>query len=102
MAKVTWTFQALQDLDEIAEYHAQYSEKYASLLIDSFFEQTERLEQFPYSGRIVQEANISSIREVVTGKYRIIYSVPNSDEVNILTVRSSSLPLEDISSGEDA
>ncbi len=49
MAKVTWTFQALEDIRDIAEYHAQNSEKYASFLVTQFFEKTEQLESFPKS-----------------------------------------------------
>ena len=96
MAKVNWTFQALEDLDEIAEYRAKYSEKYASFLIDAIFEQTQALEAFPYSGRVVPEINISSIRELIVQKYRIVYSVPDRSQVNILTVRTSSFPLGEI------
>ena len=76
MAKVTWTFQALEDLEEIAEYQARYSEKYAALLIDTIFENTENLERFPFSGRMVPELNLAAIRELILRKYRIIYSVP--------------------------
>ncbi len=65
MAKVNWTFQALEDLDEIAEYRAKYSEKYASFLIDAIFEQTQSLEAFPYSGRVVPELKLPSIRELI-------------------------------------
>lgn len=49
MAKVTWTFQALEGLNEIAEYQAKYAEKYASFFIDAIFDNTQYLETFPYS-----------------------------------------------------
>lgn len=93
MAKVTWTFQALEDLDEIAEYQAKYSEKYASFLIDAIFENTKQLETFPYSGRVVPELKLPSIRELIVRKYRVVYSVPDKSQVHILTVRPSSIPL---------
>ena len=96
MAKVTWTFQALEDLDAIAEYRSKYSEKYASFLIDAIFEQTQILEAFPYSGRVVRELNLPSIRELVIQKYRVVYSVPDKSQVHILTVRPSSFPLGEV------
>ncbi len=34
MVKVNWTFKALEGMDDIAEYIAQYSPKYASQIID--------------------------------------------------------------------
>lgn len=92
MAKVTWTFQSLEDMADIANYHEQNSEQYASFLIDSFFAAEDQLANFPKSGRIVPETNIPSIRELIVNKYRIIYSIPSPDEVNVLAVKHSSIP----------
>lgn len=96
MAKVNWTFQALEDMAEIAEYHDSISETYSSFLVDEFFSVEKQLSSFPYSGRIVPESNISSIREIIAHKYRLIYSVPSPDKVDILAVRHSSKPLGEI------
>lgn len=95
MAQVNWTFQALEDLEEIANYHAGTSTKYANYLIDKIFQQAELLETFPRSGRIVPETNLESIRELIVSKYRIIYSLPSADELHILTVHPSAIPLSD-------
>ncbi|MBK8042865.1 MAG: type II toxin-antitoxin system RelE/ParE family toxin [Haliscomenobacter sp.] len=92
MAKVNWTFQALEDLDEIAGYQAQFSEKFAGFLVDEILENVEQLALFPFLGRKVPEVNIPSIREMIIRKYRVIYSVPDSSQVFILTIRSTSLP----------
>lgn len=96
MAQVTWTFQALEDMAEIAEYHDSISETYSSFLVEEFFAREKQLSQFPYSGRVVPESNITSIRELIVHKYRIIYSVPSSDKVDILAIRHSAKPLEEI------
>ena len=93
MASVTWTFQALSDMADIAEYHAVKSEKYASFLTTLFFERGEQLEHFPYLGRVLPESNLKSIREIIVENYRVIYSIPSSDKVNILAIRHSSIPL---------
>ena len=95
MAKVTWTFQALEQLDEVGEFHAKTSPKYARYLIDAILRKTETLENFPRMGRVVPETNMESIRELIVNKYRIIYSLPNMDEVFVLTVHPSSIPLAD-------
>jgi toxin ParE1/3/4 len=55
MAKVIWTFQALEDLADINHYLSQNSEKYADFIVTSILATTEQLEQFPNSGRIVPE-----------------------------------------------
>lgn len=96
MAKVTWTFQALEDLADIGEYHSQHSEKYASYLLDLILESGNQLEQFPRMGRIVPESNIPSVRERIVKNYRIIYSLPDVDTVDNLTVRHTSRPLGDL------
>ena len=95
MAKLNWTFQALEDLDEIGEYIAAYSQQNANELIETIFLKSQLLENFPNIGRRVPEVNISHLRELIVKKYRIIYSTPDIDTVNILTVRHSSQPLPD-------
>lgn len=88
MASVTWTKQALFDVDNIAEYIAQDSKYYAKIFVEKIFTSITRLEVFPESGRVVPELNNLSIREIILGNYRIIYRV-NSEFVEILTVYHS-------------
>ena len=93
MAKLNWTFQAQEDIADIAEYHSQTSEKYASFLVNRFLESAEQIKNFPFSGRVLQESNIKSIRELIVENYRMIYAVPSSDKIDILAIRHSSRPL---------
>lgn len=94
MAKVNWTFQAMEDLTEIDLYLNQKSHKYAEFVIDEILKVAELLQQFPSSGRVVPESNISSIREIIIHRYRVIYHVNGStDLVSILSVRHSAKPL---------
>jgi addiction module RelE/StbE family toxin len=95
MAKVNWTFQALEDLEVIYEFVETYSPNYATFLIDHIFEKCFLLENFPRMGRVVPEVNIPSIRELIIKGYRVIYSVPNSGTVDVLAVRHSSVPLSE-------
>ncbi len=95
MAQVEWTFQALEDMADIAEFHGQTSERYSSYLIEEFFALEDQLSNFPFSGRVVPESNLPAIREVIVHKYRLIYSVPSSDKVHVLSVRHSSRPLSE-------
>ena len=98
MAKVNWTFQALEDLSDIAELLAQNSSSYASHLVKLILEKTDLLQSFPELGRVAPELKIKSIRELVIKMYRIIYMLSSDKEVNILAVRHSSKPLGDIPS----
>ncbi|MEM8526060.1 MAG: type II toxin-antitoxin system RelE/ParE family toxin [Bacteroidota bacterium] len=90
MAKLDWTFQALEDLDEIGEY---LSEQSAQELIETIFLKVELLENFPRMGRKVPELNLPHLRELIIKKYRVIYALPDIDTIHILTVRHSSRKL---------
>lgn len=73
MAEVIWTEPALQELDAIAEYIALDNPAAASHLVQEVFVKTERLEDFPQSGRIPPELPGSVYREVVVPPCRIFY-----------------------------
>ena len=61
MVKIVWTDQAIQDLDDIGEFIAKDSERYAREVIQSLFESTDLIELHPKAGRIVPDYNIGSI-----------------------------------------
>lgn len=73
MAEVIWTEPALQELDAIAEYIALDNPAAASRLVEEVLAGTERLEDFPRSGRIPPELPNSIYREVVVPPCRIFY-----------------------------
>ncbi|PWV74877.1 type II toxin-antitoxin system RelE/ParE family toxin [Halomonas sp. A11-A] len=81
MAEVTWTEPALQELDAIAEYIALDNPAAARQLVEEVFNKTERLEEFPQSGRIPPELPNSIYREVVVPPCRIFY---REDERRVL------------------
>jgi len=53
MVEVNWTDQALQDIDNIAEFISKDSIKYASIQSKLFFDKVEILTSLPEAGRIV-------------------------------------------------
>ena len=85
MVEVRWTPQAADDLEVIADFISVDSSNYASLFVIDVLDATQRLENFPRSGRIVPESNDPIIREIILGNYRIVYLV-KPDLVEILTV----------------
>ena len=85
MADVIWAPSALDDIDSIAEYIAGDSAEVASLFVHRLMEATDRLQEFPLSGRIIPEINDPDCREVIYGAYRIMYRV-EADEVWITGV----------------
>lgn len=46
MAQVTWTFQVLENMADIAEFHALTSERYATFLVEEFFALENQLSNF--------------------------------------------------------
>jgi toxin ParE1/3/4 len=93
MAKVTWTEQALEDLEAVCLFIARDAPRYAELFADQVFKVTDRLEDFPLSGRVVPEIGREDIREIILGNYRIIYRVL-PEEVEILTVHHGARELD--------
>ncbi|MCL6446807.1 MAG: type II toxin-antitoxin system RelE/ParE family toxin [Armatimonadetes bacterium] len=93
MAQITWTKQALDDLDTICLYIANDSPRFAELFAFKVFQAVERLADFPFSGRVVPEIEQENIREIVMGNYRIIYRA-SYEEVEVLTVYHSARLLD--------
>ena len=85
MAEVRWTPQASDDLEAITNFIASDSPNYASLFAIDVLASVERLETFPFSGRMVPELNDPAVREIILGNYRIAYRV-RRDFVELLTV----------------
>jgi plasmid stabilization system protein ParE len=83
--RIVWTLQAIEDVEGIRDFVARDSPHYASLLAQRLVGAVEHLSRFPESGRIVPELGVPSIREVIRGDYRIVYSL-RSEQVEILTV----------------
>jgi len=81
MAEVIWTEPALQELNAIAEYIALDNPAAARRLVKALFDKTDRLKDFPQSGRIPPELPDSVYREVVAPPCRIFYRV---DETRVL------------------
>nr|WP_090448085.1 type II toxin-antitoxin system RelE/ParE family toxin [Pseudomonas benzenivorans] len=85
MAEVIWTEPALQQLDAIAEYIALDNPLAASNLVAEVFAKTQRLEDFPKSGRTPAELPNSVYREVVVSPCRVFYR-EDGNQVLILYV----------------
>jgi len=73
MGKVIWSPAALEDVDSIAEYIARDSTDQSSLFVIRLIGATNRLQDFPNSGRIIPEIGNPGCREIIYGSYRIMY-----------------------------
>jgi len=93
VAEVTWTPQALDDLEAICLFIARDAPQIAELFAERVFRTSDRLREFPRSGRVVQEIGRDNIREVIIQNYRVIYRLL-PEKVEILTVHHGARLLE--------
>ena len=83
--KLTWSEEALEDIDSIAAYIEKDSPVYAKAVVSKLFEKVEILTNFPELGRVVPEINNENIRELFIYSYRLVYKT-TSDAIMIIAV----------------
>ncbi len=82
---ILWTEPSLNDLKAIREYIAKDSETYAAGFVESLLSAVERRREFPRLGRVVPEARVPDLRELIFRGYRIIDRVGQA-AIEILAV----------------
>jgi len=93
VVKVSWTEQAINDLDAICLFIARDSKYFANIFANEVFSKIEDIKIFLLSGRIVPEVNRKEIREIIYGNYRIIYRIL-PDEIELLTIHHCAMLLD--------
>ena len=94
MTKITWSNRALNDLHAIREYYLPNAPTFAERITDEIFGKIDLLENHPLAGRIVPEFQENRLRELITGRYRIIYELMEGNRVDITTIHPSAIPLQ--------
>lgn len=85
MIELIWSPRSVADLREIRAYIEADAPAWADLTVRRLVAAVERLREFPDSGRMVPERQSPELREVVSGKFRIVYR-RRPDTVEIATV----------------
>ena len=101
MVQINWTRQSRTDLKEIVDYISFDSVKYAKFQVDRIVAATRILKSYPKIGRVVKEIGQQSIREIITGNYRIIYKIVSEQRIDILTIHHSARDLRKRMRGKD-
>lgn len=83
--KLSWTKEALIQLQEIEEYISRDNPQVAVEFIDKIILVAETIPENSEKGRIVPELSIEQIRELLYKNYRIVYYRKKSI-IEILTV----------------
>lgn len=86
--RVIWAPRAIARAAEIAEYIAADRPSAASGWVEALFAKAATLGQHARRGRKVPELDRDEIRQILHGKYRIIYRI-DPKRVVVLTVRHS-------------
>jgi toxin ParE1/3/4 len=95
--KVVWTEQALVRLGEIQDFIGAANPEAAGRLVDRIIERGDRLARFPNMGRLVAELPGTGIREIVEGRYRIVYRIrPRFIEVLTVFEGHRQFPADDV------
>jgi len=85
MAKVTWTANAVDDLEQIGKFLERDSLHYARVVVSKLYYAVDRLRKFPLRGRNVPEIDDPGLREIIVDGYRIIYRLRRS-AICVLTI----------------
>ena len=82
---VIWSAEALYELDQIERFIAQNNPQRASEFIETLLQSGDSLAYHPDKGRLVPELSIAAFREILIGRYRLIY-YRSAERIDILTV----------------
>lgn len=94
MVEIRWLDEAKNDLNEIFDYIALDSKKYASRQIEKIIAKTQLVKRLIRAGKVVEEINYPDIRELIEGNYRIIYRIIDEQKVDILMIHHSTRDLK--------
>ena len=89
--RVNWTDEAKADLRAIADRLARLSSSAGLDFVDDATRASIRLAEFPDSGRVVPEFQSLLIREVIVGRYRLVYE-RFPDRIEVIAVHPAALP----------
>lgn len=93
MVRVKWLNSAKNDLKEIYNFISLDSRKYAKLQVEKIKSRTEILKTQSHIGKVNEEYNHVSVRELIEGNYRIIYRIVSDSEIHILMIHHSARDL---------
>ena len=84
--KVIWTENAVNKLEEFADFIALDNSHAALKWTEKIRKSVNKIALFSQRGRIVPEIKRNDIHEIIEGNYHIIYRI-ESDRISILTIR---------------
>ena len=83
--RIIWSDDAVEDIQQIADYIGRDSGHYARVVVSRILESTRKLSRHPRIGRVVPEVGDQAFRELLVYSYRVIYRV-EKQRVTIETI----------------
>jgi plasmid stabilization system protein ParE len=83
---VTWSPEALKDVEEIGEFLERSSARYASAVVSGLLDTARKLRRFPSSGRVVPEVGEQTLREKFAHGYRLIYRIVGQQVIIVAVI----------------
>jgi addiction module RelE/StbE family toxin len=94
--EVSWSPEAIEDLENIAEYISRSSEYYASAVVSEMLSVARNIGEFPLIGRTLPELSDKNLRERFVHSYRLIYRIESKQNILIVAVIHGKRLLENI------
>ena len=88
---VSWSPEALADVDDIASHIARDSTFYAQSVVTKIVESARKIADFPFAARIVPELGDEHIRERFVYSYRLIYRIYENQALIVAVIHGKRL-----------
>ncbi len=79
--KLIWSPASRDDLRDIVSFISRDSIQRAEAFAYRLIAETDKLQSFPASGRMVPEFDIPTVREIIVRAYRIVYRVDHESKL---------------------
>jgi toxin ParE1/3/4 len=90
MVQVAWTRSYENDLDDIIHYLEKKSPGAGAGFVSKIEDKLKLLRDFPELGRMLAYRNDPLVRELIVGRYHIIYEIVSSREILLHKIHHSS------------
>jgi toxin ParE1/3/4 len=92
--KIVFSSEAKSDLIEFVRFISLDKPMAARKWANTIRQNVLKLADFPKFGRVVPEFGEDSVREIISGQYRIVYKIDEKNEtIVIVTIHHSKRPL---------
>lgn len=89
--RLTWSPEAIEDIEAIASYIERDSPWYAQIVVSRIVAAAESVIEFPEAGRKVPEIGREDIRERFVYSYRLIYRIDSGQVLVAAVIHGSRL-----------